>query len=78
MEKFRKGMRVEVIDKNKPSRMRVAKIVENTGGRLRLKYDDLTNDEEFHCHAHSPLIHPVGWSVSVAHEISATQGNNQS
>lgn len=73
-DKFKKGMLLEVIDKKKPCRMRVAKIIENKGGRLRLKYEFTDEFDDFYCHAKSPLIHPIGWSVSVGHEISATPG----
>lgn len=49
--------------------MRVANIIENKGGRLRLKYENKTEFEDFWCHEQSDLIHPIGWSVSVGHKI---------
>ena len=32
------------------------------------------NNDVFWCHTHSPLLHPVGWSSSVGHKITASQG----
>lgn len=70
--KFRRGMILELVDKKKLSQMRVAKIVENIGGRLRLKYENCAEFDDFWCHERSDLIHPVGWSVSVGHNIYST------
>ncbi len=76
--RFKKGMILELVDKNKVSRMRVAKIIENKGGRLHMQYepDEFRSDEfeDFWCHENSELIHPVGWSVNVGHEIYSTDG----
>lgn len=65
-------MILELVDKKKLSQMRVAKIVENIGGRLRLKYENTVEFDDFWCHESSDLIHPVGWSVSVGHSIYST------
>lgn len=74
MSQFKKGMYLEVIDKKRPSRMRLAKILENKGGRLRLKYEFTDEFDDFWCHAMSSLIHPVGWSAFIGHDIAASQG----
>lgn len=68
--KFEKNMLLELVDKNELSKMRVAKILENIGGRLRLKYENLNDPNDFWCHENSPLIHPIGWSVAVGHDIT--------
>ncbi len=57
--KFEKNMLLEVVDKNELSKMRVAKIIENIGGRLRLKYENTNDPNDFWCHEYSPLIHPI-------------------
>jgi hypothetical protein len=45
------------------SQVRVATVVDITGRRLQLAYDDSSGGEEgFWCHEESPLIHPVGWA----------------
>ena len=52
--------------------MCVARIVENIGGRLRVKYEECNDHDEFWCHQNSELLHPVGWSMWVGHDILAT------
>merc|ERR1719186_199162 len=52
--KFRVGMSLELIDKTRISQIRVAQIVNITGKRLRLAYNE-NSDEEFWCHEQSPL-----------------------
>jgi hypothetical protein len=71
-------MFLEVIDKRKPSQMRLAKIVENKGGRLNLKYENSQELDYFWCHAKSDVVHPVGWSVVAGHDIDATEGSTHS
>lgn len=66
---FRQGMRVEVVDKTRVSRTRMAVVDTVIGGRLRLLYEDGDSDDDFWCHMWSPLIHPVGWSRRVGHSI---------
>lgn len=71
---FQAGMKLEVVDKMRICQVRVATIVEITGRRLRLRYDDVDHDDrEFWCHQESPLIHPVGWARRVGHQIVASQ-----
>jgi hypothetical protein len=53
----------QVVDKMRISQVRVATVVDITGRRLQLAYDDSSGGEEgFWCHEESPLIHPVGWA----------------
>jgi len=69
---FKKGMKLEVVDKMRISQVRVATVVDVTGRRLQLSYDDSNGGEGFWCHEESPLIHPVGWARRVGHQIAAT------
>ncbi|XP_069578285.1 lethal(3)malignant brain tumor-like protein 2 [Brachyistius frenatus] len=74
---FRVGMRVEVVDPKHVSRTRMAIIDSIVGGRLRLVYADRSDFPEnavydFWCHMWSPLLHPVGWSSKVGHDIKAS------
>ena len=71
---FKKGMKLEVVDKMRISQVRVATVVDITGRRLQLAYDDSEGSESdgFWCHDESPLIHPVGWARKVGHQIAAT------
>ncbi|XP_051928320.1 lethal(3)malignant brain tumor-like protein 2 [Hippocampus zosterae] len=73
-ESFKVGMRVEVVDPKYVSRTRKAVIASITGGRLRLLYTDQSDSPEnvitdFWCHQASPLLHPIGWSKQVGHDI---------
>ncbi|XP_054163633.1 MBT domain-containing protein 1-like [Oppia nitens] len=71
--RFRFGMRLEVVDKNRISAVRVALIDEIVGGRLHVTYEGSEDvDEGFWCHQRSNLIHPVGWAQVVGHELRAT------
>ena len=51
-------MKLEVVDKMRISQVRVASVVDITGRRLQLSYDE--GGDGFWCHEESPLIHPVG------------------
>ncbi|GFR20463.1 MBT domain-containing protein 1 [Trichonephila clavata] len=69
---IKKGMKLEVVDKNLISVVRSAVVTEVVGGRLHIKYsanDD--QDEGFWCHERSPLIHPVGWAQIIGHALKA-------
>lgn len=74
---FRVGMYVEVVDPKHVSRTRVATIDQIVGGRLRLVYTDQSEAPEnttldFWCHMWSPLLHPIGWSSKVGHDIKTS------
>lgn len=70
--RFRVGLQLEVVNKNRISEMRVGKVTKIIGKRLLVKYFDAPKDDEgFWVHEDSPLIHPVGWSYYVGHEITA-------
>ncbi|UYV75862.1 MBTD1 [Cordylochernes scorpioides] len=72
--KFRPRMRLEVVDKNRISAVRVARVVETRGGRLHVSYDSAGEDDDgFWCHERSLLIHPVGWAQIVGHDLRASQ-----
>lgn len=69
--RFRVGLQLEVVNKNRISQMTLARITKIVGKRLLVRYFDSPDDSGFWVHEDSPLIHPVGWSVSVGHNISA-------
>ncbi|KAM4650392.1 lethal(3)malignant brain tumor-like protein 2 isoform 2-T2 [Discoglossus pictus] len=71
--RVRQGMRLEVVDKRQISRMRLAVVDTVFGGRLRLLYEDGESEDDFWCHMASPLIHPVGWSQRVGHNIKVPE-----
>jgi hypothetical protein len=66
-------MLLEVVNKHKLSTMRVARVLESKGGRLRLKYENSDDFDDFYCSELSELIHPIGWSAFVGHDIIAPE-----
>lgn len=69
-------MKLEVVDKNLISAVRLATVREVVGGRLHIKYEDSENEDEgFWCHERSPLIHPIGWAQIIGHALKGKPGN---
>uniref|UniRef100_A0A240PPP6 FCS-type domain-containing protein n=1 Tax=Anopheles epiroticus TaxID=199890 RepID=A0A240PPP6_9DIPT len=72
--RFRVGLNLEVVDKNRISQVKLATISKIIGKRLYVRYyDSLPDDYGFWCHEDSPLIHPVGWATTVGHNLAAPQ-----
>lgn len=69
--RFRVGLQLEVVNKNRISEMLLSKIQKIIGKRLLVRYFDANDDNGFWVHEDSPLIHPVGWSTDVGHQLSA-------
>lgn len=69
--RFRCGLQLEVVNKNRISQMRLATVHKIVGKRLLVKYFNASDDDGFWVHEDSPLIHPVGWSIGVGHDLSA-------
>ena len=75
--KFKKGMLLELVDKKRLCNMRIGRVIDNVGGRIRMKYENNDDFDDFWCHESSELIHPIGWSAAVGHQINASEGSNQ-
>lgn len=72
--RFRVGLNLEVVDKNRISQVKVASINKVVGKRLYVRYyDSPPDDNGFWCHEDSPLIHPVGWATTVGHNLAAPE-----
>ncbi|EAT43069.1 AAEL005453-PA, partial [Aedes aegypti] len=72
--RFRVGLNLEVVDKNRISQVKVASINKIVGKRLYVRYyDSPPDDNGFWCHEDSPLIHPVGWATTVGHNLAAPE-----
>ncbi|XP_014477353.1 PREDICTED: polycomb protein Sfmbt-like [Dinoponera quadriceps] len=70
--RFRCGLHLEVVDKNRISQVKVATIQKIVGKRLHVRYyDSPPEDNGFWCHEDSPLIHPVGWAKRVGQALDA-------
>uniref|UniRef100_A0A2M4BAC6 Putative polycomb group protein scm/l3mbt tumor-supressor in n=1 Tax=Anopheles marajoara TaxID=58244 RepID=A0A2M4BAC6_9DIPT len=72
--RFRVGLNLEVVDKNRISQVKLATINRIVGKRLYVRYyDSPPDDNGFWCHEDSPLIHPVGWATTVGHNLAAPE-----
>lgn len=69
--RFRTGLQLEMVDKNRISQVKLATVQNIVGKRLYVKYYDAPSEEGFWCHEDSPLIHPVGWASTVGHNLAA-------
>ncbi|XP_015036548.2 polycomb protein Sfmbt isoform X2 [Drosophila pseudoobscura] len=69
--RFRLGLNLECVDKDRISQVRLATVTKIVGKRLFLRYFD--TDDGFWCHEDSPIIHPVGWATTVGHNLAAPQ-----
>lgn len=73
--RFRIGLQLEVVDKNRISQVKLATVRKIVGKRLYVEYyDSPPEDDGFWCHEDSPLIHPVGWATTVGHNLVAPSG----
>ncbi|PSN32045.1 hypothetical protein C0J52_16697 [Blattella germanica] len=62
--RFRCGLNLEVVDKNRISQVKVATIEKIVGKRLHVRYYNADPDDNgFWCHEDSPLIHPEGMKL---------------
>ncbi|XP_069695584.1 polycomb protein Sfmbt-like isoform X2 [Periplaneta americana] len=74
VSRFRCGLNLEVVDKNRISQVKVATIEKIVGKRLHVRYYNAEPDDNgFWCHEDSPLIHPVGWARRVGQTIDAPE-----
>ncbi|XP_058801938.1 polycomb protein Sfmbt-like isoform X2 [Phymastichus coffea] len=70
--RFRVGLHLEVVDKNRISQVKVATVQKIVGKRLHVRYyDSPPDDNGFWCHEDSPLIHHVGWAKRVGQTLEA-------
>lgn len=72
VSRFRTGLILEVVDKNRISQVKLATVQQIVGKRLFVTYYDAPPDDNgFWCHEDSSLIHPVGWATLVGHNLAA-------
>lgn len=72
--RLKRRMKLEVVDKDRPSTVRVASVIQRKSGRMRIRYEAIDNTpaSEIWCHETSPLIHPVGWAQLIGHRLIAS------
>ncbi|XP_072170045.1 lethal(3)malignant brain tumor-like protein 4 [Diadema setosum] len=58
---FRKGMRLEAVDRKNPTLICVATVTDIMDNRFLIHFDAWEDTYDYWCDATSPYIHPVGW-----------------
>ncbi|XP_033097983.1 lethal(3)malignant brain tumor-like protein 4 [Anneissia japonica] len=58
---FKKGMKLEAVDKKNPSLICVATVADVMNNRFLIHFDAWEDMYDYWCDATSPYIHPVGW-----------------
>ncbi|XP_054772350.2 lethal(3)malignant brain tumor-like protein 4 [Lytechinus pictus] len=58
---FRKGMKLEAVDRKNPSLICVATVTDIMDNRFLIHFDAWEDMYDYWCDAASPYIHPVGW-----------------
>ncbi|XP_071836308.1 lethal(3)malignant brain tumor-like protein 4 isoform X2 [Apostichopus japonicus] len=58
---FRKGMKLEAVDRKNPSLVCVATVMDVMDNRFLIHFDAWDDCYDYWCDATSPYIHPVGW-----------------
>lgn len=74
--RFQVGLKLEAYNVNRSSSVRVAKVVDRVGSRIRVAYEGhtkLAHDNSFWADQASTLIHPVGWAQLLGHELEASK-----
>uniref|UniRef100_A0A1Y1M760 SAM domain-containing protein n=1 Tax=Photinus pyralis TaxID=7054 RepID=A0A1Y1M760_PHOPY len=66
---FKKGMRLECVDKRVPQLVRVASVDEVKEHQIRISFDGWPDRYSYWVDSDSPDIHPVGWCQKTGHPI---------
>lgn len=66
---FKKGMRLECVDKRVPQLIRVSTVDEVREHKIRISFDGWPDRYSFWIHDDSIDIHPVGWCQKTGHPI---------
>ncbi|KYQ58720.1 Lethal(3)malignant brain tumor-like protein 3 [Trachymyrmex zeteki] len=66
---FRRGMKLEAVDKRVPQLIRVATVEDVKDHQLKIKFDGWPDSHAYWVDDDSPDIHPVGWCVKTGHPL---------
>ncbi|XP_018348159.1 PREDICTED: lethal(3)malignant brain tumor-like protein 3 [Trachymyrmex septentrionalis] len=66
---FRRGMKLEAVDKRVPQLIRVATVEDVKDHQLKIKFDGWPDNHAYWVDDDSPDIHPVGWCVKTGHPL---------
>ena len=73
---FRKGMKLEAIDKKNPSLICVATVTDIMESRFLIHFDAWEDMYDYWCDSSSPYIHPVGWCEENSNILSPPNGTS--
>lgn len=68
---FKKGMRLESVDKRVPRYIRVATVAEVKGHQMKIQFDGWVDKYNYWVEDDSMDIHPVGWCQKTGHPLEA-------
>ncbi|KYM99426.1 Lethal(3)malignant brain tumor-like protein 3 [Cyphomyrmex costatus] len=66
---FRRGMKLETVDKRVPQLIRVATVEDVKDHQLKIKFDGWPDNHAYWVDDDSPDIHPVGWCAKTGHPL---------
>lgn len=66
---FKRGMRLECVDKRVPEFIRVATVDDVKEHQIRIKFDGWPDEYSYWVDDDSPDIHPMGWCQKTAHPL---------
>lgn len=66
---FRRGMKLECVDKRVPMLIRVATVDDVSEHQIRIKFDGWPDQYSYWIDDDSPDIHPVGWCQKTGHPL---------
>lgn len=66
---FRRGMKLECVDKRNPILIRVATIVDIVAQQLKIKFDGWPDQYAYWVDDDCPDIHPAGWCQKTSHPL---------
>ncbi|XP_028049018.1 LOW QUALITY PROTEIN: lethal(3)malignant brain tumor-like protein 1 [Monomorium pharaonis] len=66
---FKRGMKLEAVDKRVPQLIRVATVEDVKDHLLKIKFDGWPDNHTYWVDDDSPDIHPVGWCVKTGHPL---------
>ncbi|XP_034251580.1 lethal(3)malignant brain tumor-like protein 3 isoform X2 [Thrips palmi] len=66
---FRRGMRLEAVDKRVPHLIRVATVDDVQDHQIRIRFDGWPDEYSYWVDDDSPDIHPAGWCLETKHPL---------
>lgn len=75
---FRRGMRLEAVDKRVPHLIRVATVDDVQDHTIRIRFDGWPDEYSYWVDDDSPDIHPAGWCLETKHPLEPPPSKSSS